>query len=555
MIKDEDGGGGGLWTDGEGRRHTTPANLVANRINIKTNIAYSFRDRPFMIQIFDDPHPKIGLKTGRQVSKSTSLAADSIIRTEAYAPYTVLLVTPSQDQTRKFSHDRLGPTIETSPAVRARISTNLDNVYEKEFNDGSKIYLSYVKDNPDRVRGITADDLKMDEAQDMILGLVEPVLKESMFTSPHQRIWWSGTPKSMSNGLEQRVWRQSDQREWMVRCHHHGPLPWHQKLTRENVGKTGVVCKKCGRPISTLDGQWVRTSTRTPQGREPEIHGYHLSQIMFPTREQGGFLNWAEFLSDIENPENDEATILNEKFGESADSEERPIREEELRALCTTQPMAREYQASMIGQQTFAGIDWGQGKSATVLAIGQFCPRTPETFDYVFLRKYQGAETDPSFCIPDIIRWLRTFRVARCQGDWGSGFGMNSQIADAMGPDFLTANYWSSSLSGKAVRYNQDMNAYVLNRNVHIARFFNALKRRQMSVKMTWEDFQPCAQDIMHVFRESRRNGDVYFDHRDTEPDDAMHAMIYAWIIGSLVRYGLQGVEVVRGHEHDPARI
>jgi len=514
-----------------------------------------------MMQIFDDKHNYIGLKTARQISKSTTLAADAIIHCQALAPYTDLIITPSQDQTRKFSHDRLGPTIKTSPAIRALISSdNLDNVFEKEFYNGSKIYMSYAKDNADRARGITADGLKLDEIQDIILGQVEPVLIESMFTSPYQRRMLSGTPKSMSNGIEQRVWRQSDQREWMVRCHHHGPEPFHQKLTMDNVGKTGPVCKRCGKSLNTLDGLWVATSNVTPQGKKPRIHGYHLPQIIFPTREVEvapgiyGFLNWEQFIEDIE--QGDEATILNEKFGESADSEERPVKEDELKVLCDPHlTMATNYRESMLRSHTFAGIDWGYGlKSATVLAIGQFSPSTPNTFDYVFMKKYDKRDADPKVCIPDMLRLMKDFRVHKCHADWGAGFGLNSQIRDAMGEAFLTANYWHSGSRGKQVKFNVDMNAYVMNRSAHLARFFQALKKRQMAMKMAWPEFAPFAADILHVFREERKDGTMYFDHRPDEPDDALHAMCYAWLIASLHKYGLDNIETTKGQEAFPYR-
>jgi len=549
------------YQDDEGVYHSTPANLVANRIYIKKGMPYGFDDRPFFIDIFDDPYPRIGLMTARQVSKSTTLAADSIIRCEALAPYTSVIVTPSQDQTRKFSHDRLGPTINDSPAVRAQVtSEQLANVLEREFITGSKIYLSYAKDNADRARGITGDELKLDEVQDIILPLVEPVLRESLFTSRHKRRMWSGTPKSMSNGIEQRVWRQSDQREWMVRCRHHGPEPLHQKLTLENVGKHGPICKRCGRPLDTLDGLWVITSTRTPQGKEPRIHGYHLPQIIFPTTDvevapgKTGFLDWEEFLADLE--EGDEATILNEKFGVSADSEERPVTEDELRALCDENArMAQTYSDSMIGQHTFAGIDWGSGsKSATVLAIGQFDPRDPKVFKFVFVKKYEKKNADPKICIPDILRLMELFRVRSAHADYGFGFGLNSQIRDARGHEFLTQNYWHSGTRSKRIKYNVDIDAYVLNRSAHLSRFFQALKKRQVSVCMSWNEFWPFAQDILHVFREERKDGTVYFDHKPEEPDDSLHAMIYCWIIAAIHKYGREGIETVRGQEAFPFR-
>lgn len=550
-----------FWEDDEGRVHTTPANLVANRIQIKPNVPYSFVDRPFMIPIFDDPHPLIGMMTARQVSKSTTLAARAIINCESFAPYTVLSLTPSQDQTRKFSYERLGPTIEYSPAVKSMMDRNgLDNVFEKGFLDGSKIYLSYAKDNADRVRGVSADQIDYDEVQDMSLAPVESVTRESLFTSPWKRRYYSGTPKSHSNGIEQRVWRQSDQREWMVRCRHHTPV-YHQKLTLQNLGKTGPVCDRCGRALNTLDGLWVITSTRTEQGKEPRIHGYHVPQIIFPTTEievvpgRMGFLDWQELLADIEST--DEATILNEKFGQSADTEERPVKEEELIAMCAGQhrDMPTGWDSWVThDEHIFAGIDWGYGlQSATVLTIGQFDPKNRNKFRYLFMKRYFGRDADPRVCIPDIIGCMDAFRVYRCHADFGSGLGLNSQIRDAKGDEFLTTNYWSGSIGGKKIKYDEDLCRYVLNRSVHLTRFFQAVKKRQLTCAFRWEHFKPFAGDVLNVFREERKNGDPYYDHKPEEPDDAMHAMIYAWLIATFHRFNFTGVERVRG-EHDPSR-
>lgn len=527
---------------------------------IKPGVRYSFADRPFMAQIFDDRHQRIGLMTARQVSKSTTMAADAIIKCEAEAPYTVLVLTPSQDQTRKFSYDRLGPTIEYSPSVRSRVGVGeLDSVFEKGFKDGSKIYMSYAKDNADRARGITADQINYDEVQDMSLGPVEAVTKESLFTSRWKRRIYSGTPKSNANGIEQRVWRQSDQREWMVRCHHHAPV-YFQALKLDNVGLKGPICDRCGRALNTLDGLWVATSTRTEQGRVPLIHGYRIPQIIFPTTDvevapgRTGFLDWQDLLDDLQTV--DEATILNEKFGRSADSDERPIKESDLTVICDpTRSMPTAYDMDdMRGEQTFAGIDWGYGLgSATVLVIGQYDPRDARRFRYVFMKRYDRREADPKTCIPDILRWMTAFRVARCHADFGSGLGLNSQIEDARGDAFLSTNYWSSSINGKNIKYEQDLRRYVLNRSVHITRFFQAIKQRAIAVAFNWDDFKPFARDITNVFREERKNGDPYYDHKPTEPDDAMHAMIYCWLIASFVKFQADGAR--NRSPNDPTRL
>lgn len=542
---------------------TTPANLVANRIFIKRGMQYTFDDRPFLVDIFDDPHRYVAMKTARQVSKSTTLAAKGLIACEALAPYTVLSLTPSRDQTSKFSHDRLGPTIQDSPAVVELLDRDgVNNVMEKSFVNGSRYYLKYGRENADSSRGISCDETHYDEVQDMNLEPVEAVTRECMFMSPHKKRMYSGTPKSHSNGIEQRIWRRSDQREWMVRCHHHGKYPYYQKLTLKSIGLQGPICDRCGNLVDTLDGQWIRTSTRTDDGKEPYIHGYHIPQILFPTNKvqlpsgKMGILDWSEFLLEIEN--SDEATVLNEKFGESADSADRPITEEELRRCCDpTRTMPDEYLDWMIGDYTYAGIDWGWGiKSATALVIGQFEPGNSNNFRIVHCKKYFGDEADPSFCIPDILQTMQRFRVRRCHADFGSGLGLNSQIRDACGEDFITSNYWSSSISGKRIQYEQKLDRFVVNKAVSLSRFFLALKKRAITIAFRWEDFKIFGQDFLNEFREERRNGDPYYDHKQNEPDDFLHAACYAWLISSWLKYNDNFIDsAATGSIHNPARI
>ena len=551
-----------IRTTEDGVVQTTPANLVANRIFIRKNTPYGFDDRPFMVDIFDDPHRYVLMKTARQVSKSTWEAARILTNTEAYAPYSVLYLSPSFAQTSKFSHDRLGPTIKESPHLHVRMDKDcLDNVLEKEFVDGSLIYLSYAKDNADRVRGITVDEILYDEIQDMQLGPIETVTRESLFTSRHKKRAYSGTPKSLSNGIEQ-LWRKSDQREWMVRCRKHGSRPHHQKLTLKNIGTKGVICEKCGGPLNTLDGLWVRTSTRTEEGRDPHVHGYHIPQIIFPTTTSPlgngkfGFLDWGEFLLDIQN--GDEATVLNEKFGESADSAEKPITEDQLRALCVaskTMPMAAD--DSMTGEYLFAGVDWGAGiKSSTALVIGQFDPKNPKKFKFVFMRRYHKGDANPEYCVPEILRICQLFRVKRLHADWGSGLGINSRIEALMGEDYLTTNYWSSSIGGKNVAFDSNLSRFVINRSVTMTRFFEAMKRGGMEVAFSWDEYKPFSRDITAVFREERKNGDPYYDHNPEEMDDFCHAMIYCWLVSSWMKYSENFVDTARkspGSLHNPS--
>jgi hypothetical protein len=330
----------------------------------------------------------------------------------------------------------------------------------------------------------------------------------------------------------------------------------------KNLGTEGPICDKCGNGLNTMDGLWVRTLTRTEDGKDPFIHGYHIPQIVFPTTDvvtpsgRRGVLDWKELLLEIENT--DEAIILNEKFGESADSADRPITEAELRAICDpTRGMPDEYADWMIGDYMFAGIDWGWGiKSATALVIGQFKPGDPKTFQIVYCKKYFGQEADPGHCIPDLLRVMKHFRVRRCHADFGSGLGMNSQIRDATHDDFLTSNYWSANISGKKINYEAKLDRFTVNKAVTLSRMFLAMKKQAIKVAFRWEDFKKFGQDVLNEFREERKNGDPYYDHKPDEPDDFLHAICYCWLIATWIKYDQNFVESARrGNLHNPARV
>lgn len=496
-----------------------------------------------MITIVDDPHRFKLLMTGRQVSKSTYLAGSQVVKSEAYAPYRTLYLSPTYKQTSVFSHDRLGPTLRQSPAIAAMIDSScLSNVLEKELSNGSKIHLLYAKDNADRARGLSVDGIDFDEAQDMHLKSVEPVVAESLFASKHKHRSYSGTPKSFSNGIN-GLWNLSDKREWMVRCHRHGPKPYHQPLTMKNIGLSGQICDKCGFDINVMDGVWVVTSSKTSTGATPHIHGYRIPQIMLPTTNVAlpsgatGVLDWDDFLLSIKN--SDEATILNEKLGYPADSADKPLTEEMLRRYCNElRPMPKEYESWMIGEYTFAGVDWGAGLgSATILTIGQFNPKRPSIFNYVYHRKFDGKSANPEICVPEILADCQKFRVKRLHADWGSGLGINSRIYDKMGEEFITTNYWSSGISSKTINFSNDLNRFTVNRTYTMAKFIEAKSKGSIRTAYRWGDYSAFAMDLTNVFMELRKNGDRYYDHEPNTQDDTFHSEIYCWLIACWMRY------------------
>ena len=116
--------------------------------------------------------------------------------------FRTLYVSPTVDQTKVFSNDRVAPPMEGSPVIKDYYmsTTLIQNVFTKQFLNGSKIYLRYALLTADRLRGISADMNVWDECQDIRADII-PVVRETMSRSMYKRSVYAGTPKRTQGTL------------------------------------------------------------------------------------------------------------------------------------------------------------------------------------------------------------------------------------------------------------------------------------------------------------------------------------------------------------------
>jgi len=88
-------------------------------------------------------------------SKSSTLANLMIINSAVIPHHQSLYISPTVDQTKVFSHDRINPVLETSPIIKDHYmsSSLVQNVFMKQFLNGSRMYLRYALQTADRIRG------------------------------------------------------------------------------------------------------------------------------------------------------------------------------------------------------------------------------------------------------------------------------------------------------------------------------------------------------------------------------------------------------------------
>ena len=325
---------------------------------------FSFEGRRHILSPYNTQAKRVLLVCARQTEKSTLLGNLALTYSCLVPAFKTLYVSPSAMQTKTFSNDRVKEPIETSPILRAYTTHKLSqNIFEKQFINRSKITLRYAFLNADRVRGIPAWMLLIDEIQDIISDNI-PVIEHCLSHAPKEwrRFVYSGTPKSLDNTIEWYRANKSTQGEWMVPCDRCGSNAkgaagrfWNI-LGEKNIGNKSLICEKCGEQLHPMheDAQWGHHVAWHP--KYAPFESYRINQLMVPWKD------WDELLYEYHN--NPRAKFLNESLGISYDSGLRPLTLGQVKNECNpaitmAEKEVKKYRQIGLVNPIFMGIDWG----------------------------------------------------------------------------------------------------------------------------------------------------------------------------------------------------
>ncbi len=376
------------------------------------------------------------LKTGRQVSKSTSLASHGVMLANCIPYFRTLYVTPLYEQIRRFSNNYVRPFIDRSPVKSLWSGTSTENsVLQRSFKNLSLMLFSFALMDADRIRGVSCDRLAIDEVQDMDPDHI-PIMRECMSHSAYGIMQLTGTPKTLDNPLE-GLWRRSSQAEWFIPCFSCGEwnIPSMEFHIDKMIGPAhddisercpGTICHKCKRPVFPRHGHWVH---RYPQ-RRWKSSGYHVPQIIMPLH-YGRRDKWSELLAKREGWANTSKSVFyNEVLGESIDAGQRLISETELRAAATlpwtnnpNNPDPNMLKRLQHYPMRMMAVDWGgggeDGVSFTVLALlGQ----TPTGQIDLLWGKRLVVSQEHLREAKEVLHWVKQFRCHLIAHDYtGAG--------------------------------------------------------------------------------------------------------------------------------------
>jgi len=475
------------------------------------------------------------------VTHNSTLLGNILLAYSQINPYfRTLYVSPSNQQTKVFSRDRVSEPIELSPLLQQTTNSKLlKNVLEKRFVNRSQITLRFAFLNADRARGIPADLVEIDEFQDILLDNV-PVIEECASHSDFKYFIYSGTPKSLDNSIEYYWTRFSTQNEWSVPCKRHGspkkPGSWHWNiLDEENIGEQSLICNKCGKQIRAddPDARWVALNPH-PNVEKP-FEGFRIPQLMVP------WIDW----SDIKNKQRvySRAKFYNEVLGRSYDAGTRPLTRRDVQRNCWDELSMRYYREILQYSSSYPiymGIDWGSAESSyTVVTLGGYLPFAPDRYTVFYWHRFEGVESEPRKQLEIIRKLVVDFNVQKIGADYGGGHWPNDELTRDFGADKVKKYQWVGNVK-KKIKFEAQMGVprHLCHRTEVMSDIFNAIKRGNVFWFPRWEEFEdPFAADMLNIYSEynDRLRMNIY-KAAPSHPDDSFHSLAFGFLASFYVQ-------------------
>jgi len=387
-----------------------------------------------------------------------------------------------------------------------------------------------------------------------------PVLEQCISASPFRQMQFSGTPKSKENTI-QRLWDNSSQAEWVIRCHtcgYHNTCSVNHDLEKM-IEPHGLSCAKCKNLVHSPSG-YFKHMNKDPEKRV-EFPGYHVPQVILPLHYEN-VDNWRKILRIRSGYQG--AKYYNEVLGESSDTASRLVSLSDLERISIL-PFANDEdeacryaiegpEALQYHRRTM-GVDWGGGAggivrrvrgvlvveggspSFTVVTILGWKPGNPYP-DVLYTERLPtnyGEQAE----ITRIIQLYRRFRCYRFAHDFGGSGNLRQTMMLQAGfpPDIIFSCLYTGAMHGDIVQYqpptdNANSRVYwKIDKSRALALMCQLIKVQGMRMP-AFKSIRDISEDWLSLVEDKRdrpgRN-DLFIITRDpAKSDDFCHSLTFA---------------------------
>lgn len=490
--------------------------------------------KPFETIYDVDPDTMV-LKAGRQIGKSVSLAGRITTKSIVRRYFNSLYIAPYQIQSKRFSNAYLDAFIE-SPIIKKHFKTKSDvnNVYEKSFATGSVVYLSYAENenDADRIRGIMADQLTVDEVQDVSLSALPPII-EILSASEHRYKVYAGTSKSTANTLE-RLWLNTNQLEWAMKCDHCNKwvLPNNfERCMAICMDPKGPKCYHCGGFINVNNGQWVAT---VPSVKDKM--GFHLPQFIMASNTSPK--KWDDLVRNkvhqaLQNGLYSPSKLANEVFGLATDLAGKSLSAREAQACCNSERTAwctnRVQAAKELGvYKIVIGVDWSvTGSEKSYTAVSVLGLDAEGKMYLLYSEIMQGTHILSQ--VARIEKLYHQFEADLISSDRGVGVLQAQLLQRELGYDkVIMVNYVSAK---RRLRWDSEGGFMAADRTMAMDIAMQKMRRGRGKFETPcWELTSSLWEHALGIFEEETLAMKRVYRHEEDDPDDWFHSVCFATI-------------------------
>jgi hypothetical protein len=160
----------------------------------------------------------------------------------------------------------------------------------------------------------------------------------------------------------------------------------------------------------------------------------------------------------------------------------------------------------------------------------------------IYCKRYeQGEELDPEWQLRDIMNTFQLFRCKYGIVDWGFGYDRYKKMQNVFGSR-IAACYYSFNLKTER-RWDRHENRWIVNRTEVINNYITAVKNLDIAwpgldtSKFTWLFDNHLVEQAEYRKSINGKSEDLLYTHPEGQPDDGLHASIYAFLASIYYRF------------------
>ncbi len=231
----------------------------------------SFREHPFLIDIYDDFSPRQVVLKAAQIGFSTTANIKALWLAKNRG-MDIIYSLPSASDIKDFVSGKTNRLIDGNPVFQ-RWTQDKDSIEQKRVGNN----VIYFKGTwTERAAIATPADLYISDETDRSKQEIVQQFKTRLQHSKFGWEWYFSNPSVASESVGvNKYWNQSDQKHWFVKC---GCGEW-QYMTMENImyhPEPYFGCRKCKSELDRRNGKWVQ------RWKDKDYSGYWISALMAP---------------------------------------------------------------------------------------------------------------------------------------------------------------------------------------------------------------------------------------------------------------------------------